>query len=33
MKTTKQIIFYCKADDIFEDDKIDYILLESSCRL
>ena len=29
MKTTKQIIFYCKTDDIYEDDKTDYILLGS----
>ena len=29
MKTTEQIIFYYKADDVYEDDRSDYILLES----
>ena len=29
MKTTEQIIFYYKADAVYEDDRTDYILIES----
>ena len=28
MKTTEQIIFYYKVDDVYEDDRTDYILIE-----
>ena len=30
MKTTYQIIFYQKADDVYEDDRSDYISNEVS---
>ena len=30
MKTTDQIIFYQKADDVYEDDRSDYISNEVS---